>query len=77
MPGSANGPAFEPIRVYGLTVYRRRYFSSIRSTMSSGKAFAYLSKVVLPGETIVWDAGNGLKVGDERSVTLTARRVSD
>jgi hypothetical protein len=33
------------------------------------------SKVVLPGETIIWDAGKGLKVGDERSVTFTARRV--
>ncbi|MGC8639899.1 MAG: hypothetical protein ACP5XB_08505 [Isosphaeraceae bacterium] len=35
------------------------------------------SKVVVPGETIIWDAGKGLKVGDERSVTFTARRVSD
>jgi hypothetical protein len=35
------------------------------------------SKVVLPGETIIWDAGKGLKVGDERSVTFTARRVRD
>ena len=36
-----------------------------------------LAKVVLPGETIIWDAGKGLKVGDERSVTFTARRVRD
>ena len=35
------------------------------------------SKVVLPGETIIWDAGKGLKIGDERSVTFTARRVRD
>lgn len=35
------------------------------------------AKVVLPGETILWDAGEGLKVGDERSVTFTARRVGD
>jgi hypothetical protein len=35
------------------------------------------AKVVLPGETIIWDAGKGLKVGDERSVTFTARRVMD
>ena len=35
------------------------------------------SKVVVPGETIIWDAGKGLKVGDERSVTFTARRVRD
>ena len=35
------------------------------------------AKVVLPGETIIWDAGKGLKVGDERSVTFTARRVRD
>ena len=35
------------------------------------------SKVVCPGETIIWDAGKGLKVGDERSVTFTARRVKD
>jgi hypothetical protein len=35
------------------------------------------SKVVLPGETIIWDAGTGLKVGDERSVTFTARWVRD
>ena len=35
------------------------------------------AKVVLPGETIVWDAGRGLKVGDERSVTFTAKRVED
>jgi hypothetical protein len=32
------------------------------------------SKVVVPGETIIWDAGKGLKVGDERSVTFTAKR---
>jgi hypothetical protein len=35
------------------------------------------SKVVCPGETIIWDAGKGLKVGDERSVTFTAKRVKD
>lgn len=35
------------------------------------------AKVVCPGETIIWDAGKGLKVGDERSVTLTAKRVKD
>ncbi|QEH38082.1 hypothetical protein OJF2_66800 [Aquisphaera giovannonii] len=35
------------------------------------------AKVVLPGETILWDAGPGLKVGDERSVTFTARRLRD
>jgi hypothetical protein len=35
------------------------------------------SKVVCPGETIIWDAGAGLKVGDERSVTFTAKRVKD
>jgi hypothetical protein len=35
------------------------------------------AKVVLPGETIIWDAGKGLQVGDERSVTFTARRVRD
>jgi hypothetical protein len=33
--------------------------------------------VVVPGETIIWDAGKGLKVGDERSITFTARRVRD
>jgi hypothetical protein len=33
--------------------------------------------VVLPGETIIWDAGKGLKVGDERSVVFTAKRVLD
>ena len=33
------------------------------------------AKVVCPGETLIWDAGTGLKVGDERTVTLTARRV--
>lgn len=35
------------------------------------------TKVVVPGETLIWDAGKGLKVGDARSVTLTARRVPD
>jgi hypothetical protein len=35
------------------------------------------AKVVCPGETIIWDAGKGLKVGEERSVTLTARKVTD
>jgi hypothetical protein len=35
------------------------------------------SKVILPGETIIWDAGKGLKVSDERSVTFAARRVRD
>ena len=29
------------------------------------------AKVVLPGETIIWDAGIGLKPGDERSVVFT------
>jgi hypothetical protein len=33
--------------------------------------------VVVPGETLIWDAGQGLKVGDERSVTFTSRRVKD
>ncbi len=35
------------------------------------------SRVVCPGETIIWDAGKGLGVGDERSVTFTAKRVKD
>lgn len=35
------------------------------------------AKVVVPGETIIWDAGKGLKVGEERSVTFTAKRVAD
>jgi hypothetical protein len=35
------------------------------------------AKVVCPGETLIWDAGKGLKVGEERSVTFTARRVRD
>src|SRR6185369_15551549 len=35
------------------------------------------AKVVCPGETIIWDAGKGLKVGDDRRVTLTARKVRD
>jgi hypothetical protein len=35
------------------------------------------AKVVLPGETLIWDAGKGLKVGEERSVTFTGRRVND
>lgn len=35
------------------------------------------AKVVLPGETLIWDAGKGLKVGDERSVVFTAKRVRD
>jgi hypothetical protein len=35
------------------------------------------AKVVCPGETLIWDAGKGLKVGDERSVTFPARRVKD
>jgi hypothetical protein len=30
------------------------------------------AKVVVPGETLIWDAGAGLKVGEERSVTFTA-----
>jgi len=34
------------------------------------------AKVVCPGETLIWDAGKGLKVGDERSVTFTAKRLS-
>ena len=35
------------------------------------------AKVVCPGETLIWDAGKGLKVGEERSVVLTARRVHE
>jgi hypothetical protein len=35
------------------------------------------AKVVVPDETLIWDAGTGLKVGDERHVTFTARRVRD
>ncbi|QEL19622.1 hypothetical protein [Limnoglobus roseus] len=35
------------------------------------------AKVVCPGETLIWDAGKGLKVGDVRSVTFTAKRVPD
>jgi hypothetical protein len=35
------------------------------------------AKVVCPGETLIWDAGKGLKVGEERSVTFTARRAPD
>lgn len=35
------------------------------------------SKVVCPGETIIWDAGTGLQVGDERSVTFTAKRMEE
>jgi hypothetical protein len=35
------------------------------------------ARVVVPGETIIWDAGTGLKVGDERFVTFTARRLID
>ncbi|MDY3560556.1 hypothetical protein R5W23_001791 [Gemmata sp. JC673] len=35
------------------------------------------AKVVCPGETLIWDAGKGLKVGDERSVTFTAKRVKN
>jgi hypothetical protein len=34
------------------------------------------AKVVVPGETLLWDAGKGLKVGDERSVTFTAKRAN-
>ena len=30
------------------------------------------AKVVIPGETLIWDAGTGLKVGDQREVTFTA-----
>jgi len=30
------------------------------------------AKVVVPGETLIWDAGTGLKVGDQRAVTFTA-----
>ena len=33
------------------------------------------AKVIVPGETLLWDAGKGLKVGDERSVTFTAKRI--
>lgn len=35
------------------------------------------AKVVVPGETILWDAGTGLKVGDERKLIFTARRILD
>ena len=35
------------------------------------------AKVVCPGETLIWDAGKGLKVGEERSVTFTARRLEE
>jgi hypothetical protein len=35
------------------------------------------TKVVCPGQTLIWDAGKGLKVGEERSVTLTARRSEE
>lgn len=35
------------------------------------------AKIICPGETLIWDAGKGLKVGDERSVTFTAQRVKD
>jgi hypothetical protein len=35
------------------------------------------AKVVCPGETLIWDAGRGLKVGEERSVTFTARRIDE
>ncbi len=34
------------------------------------------SKVVVPGETMIWDAGNGLRIGDERGIMFTARRSS-
>ena len=35
------------------------------------------AKVVIPGETLIWDAGKGLKVGDERSFTFTAKRLQN
>jgi hypothetical protein len=35
------------------------------------------AKVVVPGETLLWDAGRGLKVGDTRRVTFTASRLRD
>jgi hypothetical protein len=35
------------------------------------------AKVVCPGETLIWDAGKGLTVGDVRQVRFTARRVKD
>lgn len=35
------------------------------------------AKVLCPGQTLIWDAGKGLKVGEERSVTLTARRIDE
>ena len=35
------------------------------------------AKVVIPGETLIWDAGAGLKVGEERSVTFTAMQRKD
>lgn len=33
------------------------------------------AKVVVPGETLIWDAGKGLQVGEERRVVFRARRV--
>ncbi len=35
------------------------------------------ARVVVPGETILWDAGQGLTAGEERSLTFTARRLED
>jgi hypothetical protein len=35
------------------------------------------AKVVCPSQTLIWDAGKGLKVGDERSVTFTARKLDE
>ena len=75
--------AAEPVGRYAIVVKKDVAAGSwgkvVRSLEAkyNGKAFAYFSKVILPGETIIWDAGKGLKVGDQRSVTFTARRVRD
>ena len=35
------------------------------------------ARVVCPGETLIWDAGKGLKVGEERHIRFTARKVKN
>lgn len=35
------------------------------------------AKVIVPGETLIWDAGQGLQVGDTRRVRFTARRLAE
>ncbi|MFO0953995.1 MAG: hypothetical protein U0835_23145 [Isosphaeraceae bacterium] len=35
------------------------------------------ARVIIPGETLLWDAGQGLKLGEERTVTFTAKRIAD